>query len=78
MDRAAVARSLALSATTKFLLLDHDAKYGIEVPEAVRSMNIHPVRTVVGWPWQNGVAERWVGGRPKDNGYTLAAIWQNL
>ena len=47
--------------TTKFLLLDHDAKYGIEVPEAVRSMNIHPVRTAVGCPWQNGVAERWVG-----------------
>ena len=24
-------------------------------------MNIHPVRTVVGCPWQNSVAERWVG-----------------
>src|ERR1700751_4795332 len=24
-------------------------------------MNIHPVRTAVGCPWHNGVAERWVG-----------------
>ena len=44
--------------TTKFLLLDHDAKYGSEVSDAIRSMSI-PVRTVVGCPWQNGVAERW-------------------
>ena len=28
---------------------------------AIRSMNITAVRTSVGCPWQNGVAERWVG-----------------
>ncbi len=47
--------------TTKFLILDHDAKYSTEVPAAIRAMNIRTVRTVVGCPWQNGVAERWVG-----------------
>jgi putative transposase len=47
--------------TTKFLLLDHDAKYGSQVPNAIRSLDIHPVRTAVGCPGQNGVAERWVG-----------------
>ena len=46
---------------TKFLILDHDAKYGREVPAAMRSMDITAVRTAVGCPWQNGVAERWVG-----------------
>jgi len=46
---------------TKFLILDHDAKYGTEVPAAIRSMEITAVRTTVGCPWQNGVAERWVG-----------------
>jgi putative transposase len=46
---------------TKFLILDHDAKYGAEVPGAIRLMNIATVRTAVGCPWQNGVAERWVG-----------------
>ena len=29
---------------TKFLILDHDAKYGTEVPGAIRSMNITTVR----------------------------------
>ena len=45
----------------KFLILDHDSKYGVEVPAAIRSMDIKAIRTMVGCPWQNGVAERWVG-----------------
>jgi len=46
---------------TQFLILDHDSKYGTEVSAAIRSMNIKVVRTAIGCPWQNGVAERWVG-----------------
>jgi len=46
---------------TKFLILDHDAKYGTDVPTAIRSMDIKPVQTTIGCPWQNGIAERWVG-----------------
>lgn len=45
----------------KFLILDHDAKYGLQVPVAVRAMNITPIRTSTQSPWQNGVAEQWVG-----------------
>ena len=45
----------------KFLILDHDSKYGSEVPAAIRSMGIGAIRTAVACPWQNGVAERWVG-----------------
>src|SRR5262249_9524310 len=45
----------------KFLILDHDAKYGLEVPATIRSMRITPLRTSIRSPWQNGVAERWVG-----------------
>ena len=45
----------------KFLILDHDAKYGTEVPAAIHSMDIKTARTAVGCPWQNGVVERWVG-----------------
>ena len=48
-------------AAAKFLLLHHDSKYGTEVPVAIRALGITAVRTVVGCPWQNGVAERWVG-----------------
>src|SRR5262249_53516082 len=45
----------------RFLLLDRDAKYGWEVPEALQSMRIAAVPTSFHSPWQNGVAERWVG-----------------
>jgi putative transposase len=44
-----------------FLMCDHDAKYGSAVPAVIRSMGIKAVRTSIGCPWQNGVAERWVG-----------------
>src|SRR6202171_2493654 len=45
----------------RFLIFDRDAKYGLEVPVVVRSLKISPVRTSFQSPWQNGVAERWVG-----------------
>jgi transposase InsO family protein len=48
-------------AVPRFLVFDHDAKYGREVPAAIRSMKIGCVRTSIQSPWQNGVAERWVG-----------------
>jgi hypothetical protein len=36
------------------------AKYGLDVPAAIRSMKITRVPTSFQSPWQNGVAERWV------------------
>ena len=45
----------------RFVHVSHDAKYGFAVPTTIHSMNITAVRTSVGCPWQNGVAERWVG-----------------
>jgi hypothetical protein len=50
----------------KFLIFDRDGKYGIEVPAAIRSMRIQCVRTSVRSPWQNEVAERWVGSCRRD------------
>jgi hypothetical protein len=44
----------------RFLLFDHDSKYGLEVPAAVRSLNVVPIRTSFESPWQNGVAESWI------------------
>src|SRR5262250_2976441 len=44
----------------RFLIFDRDAKYGLEVPIAVCSMAIHPIRTSFQSPWQNGIAERWI------------------
>jgi transposase InsO family protein len=45
----------------RFLIFDRDAKYGLEVPSAVQSLRMSPVRTSFESPWQNGIAERWVG-----------------
>lgn len=50
----------------KFLIFDHDAKYGLEVPAAIRSMSITCLQTSIRSPWQNGVAERWVGSCRRD------------
>jgi hypothetical protein len=50
----------------RFLIFDRDAKYGLEVLVAVRSMNICPVRTSFQSPWQNEIAERWVEGCRRD------------
>jgi transposase InsO family protein len=50
----------------KFLILDHDAEYGTEVPAAIRGMDIAPIRIAIGCPWQNGVAERWVESCRRD------------
>jgi putative transposase len=45
----------------KYLVFDHDAKYGLEVHVAIRVMKITLIQTSFQSPWQNGVAERWVG-----------------
>jgi hypothetical protein len=34
----------------RFLLLDHDAKYGLEVPASIRSLNMTPVRISIQSP----------------------------
>jgi putative transposase len=50
----------------RFLIFDRDAKYGLEVPVAVRSLKMSPVRSSFESPWQNGVAERWVESCRRD------------
>jgi putative transposase len=50
----------------RFLLLDRDTKFGGDVVSAVRDMGSQPTRTAFRCPWQNGVAERWVGSCRRD------------
>src|SRR6266481_707669 len=52
--------------SSRFLIFDRDRKYGLEVPAAVRSLKISPVRTSFENPRQNGVAERWVESCRRD------------
>jgi len=49
----------------RFLLFDHDQKYGLEV-HAGSSLQITAVQTSIRSPWQNGVAERWVASCRRD------------
>jgi hypothetical protein len=51
---------------SRFPIFDRDARYGLEVPVAVRSLKMSPVRTSFESPWQNGVAERWVESCRRD------------
>ncbi len=45
----------------RFLILDNDAIFSSAVSQAVRSFGICPLRTAFQSPWQNGIAERFVG-----------------
>jgi len=42
------------------------ASFGADVVSAVRDMGSEPIRTAFRSPWQNGVAERWVGSCRRD------------
>lgn len=54
------------SQAEKFLLFDHDSKFGSDVIDAARTLGSKPIRTAFRSPWQNGVAERWVGSCRRD------------
>jgi len=54
------------SQAQKFLLFDRDSKFGREVIDAARTLGSEPIRTAFRSPWQNGVAERWVGSCRRD------------
>ncbi len=53
--------AFAFDTSPRFVVMDRDGKYGKEVPDALRRMGAEPVRCAYRAPWQNGVAERWVG-----------------
>lgn len=50
----------------RFLLHDRDSKFGEAVATAVEAIGLKAVRTSFRSPWQNGVAERWVGSCRRD------------
>src|SRR6266403_5744460 len=53
-------------ASHKYLILDRDQKFGLEVIAAVKATRIIPKRTSFRSPWQNGMAERGVGSCRRD------------
>ena len=50
----------------RFLLFDRAAQFGDDVGTSAQEMGSEPARTAFLSPWQNGVAERWVGSCRRD------------
>jgi transposase InsO family protein len=50
----------------RFLIFDRDSKFSADVVSTAKSMGSQPVRTGFRSPWQNGIAERWVGSVRRD------------
>jgi putative transposase len=47
--------------TARFILLDRDSMFSTAVCKALQHIKVQSVRTRYQSPWQNGVAERWIG-----------------
>jgi len=54
------------SAPTKYLIFDRGPQFNEEVVSTIKSFGVIPKRTSFRSPWQNGVAERWVGNCRRD------------
>ena len=52
--------------TPKYLIFDRGSQFNKEVVDTIRSFGITPKRTSFHSPWQNGVAERFVGNCRRD------------
>ena len=48
------------------VIFEPDAKFNADVVATVKAIGCEPVRTGFRSPWQNGVAERWVGNVRRD------------
>lgn len=66
MDRPAVAGGVSIRADAQVSGLRRGCEIRVEVPAAVRSLSMGPVRTSFERPWQKGVAERWVESCRRD------------
>ena len=49
------------AAPYRYVIMDRDSKFDDEVITFLKATGLKPKRTSIRSPWQNGVAERWVG-----------------
>jgi putative transposase len=45
----------------RYAIFDHDSKFNVDVAHLLISTGLQPKRTSIQAPWQNGIAERWIG-----------------
>ena len=50
----------------RYVILDRDGKFGDDVADFLVSTGIKPTRTSPASPWQNAIAERWIGSCRND------------
>lgn len=50
----------------RYLIFDRATNFDGEVIETIKTLGIEPKRTSFRSPWQNGIAERWVGNCRRD------------
>jgi transposase InsO family protein len=53
-------------ASPRFLIYDNDSIFSDRVTESIKNIGIEPHRTAFRSPWQNGIAERWVGSARRE------------
>lgn len=53
--------SFPYDSAPSYLVFDRDSIFSQRVVSTIQAMGIEPKRTVARSPWQNGVAERWIG-----------------
>ena len=66
LDRAADAGSMAVRASTPVLVVRSRREVWQDVVSFAKDMGSQPIRTAFRSPWQNGIAERWVGSCRRD------------
>jgi transposase InsO family protein len=52
---------LRVPSSYRYALFDRDAKFSGDVRRLLKASGITVVRATIRSPWQNGIAERWVG-----------------
>jgi transposase InsO family protein len=50
----------------RYVILDRDSKFDTDVIAFLKATGLKPKRTSFQAPWQNGIAERWVGSCRRD------------
>jgi transposase InsO family protein len=50
----------------RFLIFDRDSKFSSDVVSTVKAIGPQTIRTAFRSPWQNGIAERWIGSVRRD------------
>jgi transposase InsO family protein len=59
--KKAFSSSEEIARCIKWMILDNDKIFSTLVNKTLKSLGIAPVRTSIRSPWQNGIAERWIG-----------------